>query len=119
MTVEVSRQDVSLVKVLATAGFREEQGPWFAQLWRELRDTSDLEQHSSPSGYRIRSVDIADTDDVFARVEIHRRAWAPARIKGLLGRDVTGDEPGSGYSIDKHRAVIEAPRIAPSSIWSP
>ena len=52
-------------------------------------------------------MDIADADDVLARVEVHRRAWAPARIKGLLGLPVTGDEPGSSYSIDKHRAVIE------------
>ena len=51
-------------------------------------------------------MDVADANDVFARVEVHRRAWAPARIKGLLGLEVTGDEPGSSYSIDKHRAVI-------------
>ena len=113
MTVEVSRQDVALVKALASAGFREGEGPWFAQLWRELRDMSDLEQHNYPPGYRIRSVDITDADDVFARVEIHRRAWAPARIKGLLGLEVTGDEPGSSYSIDKHRAVIETAAYHP------
>ncbi|NYD42073.1 hypothetical protein [Nocardioides panaciterrulae] len=74
MTVEVSRQDASLVEVLTNAGFRAEQGPWFAQLWRELGDTSDLEQHGSPAGYRIRSVDTADPEDVLARVEVHRRA---------------------------------------------
>jgi GNAT superfamily N-acetyltransferase len=113
MTLEVSRQDVSLVEVLAAARFREEQGPWFAQLWRELRDTSDLDQHTTPPGYRIRCVDVADPDDVLARVEVHRRAWAPARIKGLLGLEVTGDEPGSSYSIEKHRAVIETPGYRP------
>ncbi len=113
MTVEVARQDLSLVKVLAAMGLREEEGPWFAQLWRELRDTSDLDQHGSPPGYRIRSVDVADIDDVLARVEVHRRAWAPARIKGLLGLEVTGDEPGSSYSVDKHRAVIETPGYRP------
>jgi GNAT superfamily N-acetyltransferase len=113
LTVEVSRQDVSLVRVLAAAGFREESGPWFAQLWREVRDTSDLDQHGVPPGYRIRSVSTADTEDVLARVEVHRRAWAPARIKGLLGLEVTGDEPGSSYSIDKHRAVMETPGYRP------
>ena len=41
MTLEVSRQDVALVNVLAAAGFREKEGPWFAQLWRDLRDSSD------------------------------------------------------------------------------
>ena len=113
MTVEVSRQDVSLVRVLAAVGFREEQGPWFAQLWRDLRDTADLDQHAIAPGYSIRSVDTADTDDVLARVEVHRRSWAPARIKGLLGLEVTGDEPGSSYSIDKHRAVMETPGYRP------
>lgn len=109
ITVEVSRQDVSLVSVLAAAGFREERTPWFAQLWRALRDLADLDQHTVAAGYRIRSVDVADPDDVLARVEIHRRAWAPARIRSLLGLEVTGDEPGSSYSLDKHRAVIDSP----------
>jgi len=46
-------------------------------------------------------------------VEVHRRAWAPARIKGLLGLEVNGDEPGSSYSTAKHRAVIETPGYRP------
>lgn len=119
LTVEVSRQDVSLVEVLAIAGFREGEGPWFAQLWRELRDTSDLEQHSSPPGYRIRSVDIAHTDDVFARVEIHRRAWAPARIMGLLGLEVAGTNPDRATRSTSTAPSSKPRRIAPSSIWSP
>lgn len=111
--VGVSRQDSSLVRVLVEAGFREEPAPWFVQLWRELRDTADLDRHGPPPGYRIRCVDVADTDDVLARVNVHRRAWAPARIKGLLGLEVTGDEPGSTYSVDRHRDVIETPGYRP------
>ncbi|MGN6577784.1 MAG: GNAT family N-acetyltransferase [Nocardioides sp.] len=113
MTLEVSRQDVALVEVLAAAGFREQEGPWFAQLWRDLRDTSDLDQHAVPAGYAIRSVDVHDADEVLARVEVHRRAWAPSRIKGLLGLEVSGDEPGSSYSADKHRAVVGAQGYRP------
>ncbi len=41
-TLEVSRQDAALVEVLVAAGFRESDGPWFAQLWKDLRDAADL-----------------------------------------------------------------------------
>jgi GNAT superfamily N-acetyltransferase len=111
--VEVSRQEIALVGTLAAAGFREVGGPWFVQLWRDLSDTTDVERHGLPPGYRIRSVDPSDRDDVSARVEVHRRAWAPARVKGLLGLEVTGDEPGSSYSVDKHTAVIATPTYRP------
>ncbi|MGN6302236.1 MAG: GNAT family N-acetyltransferase [Angustibacter sp.] len=111
--VEVSRQDAALVQTLARAGFREQDGPWFAQLWRSLDDLSDLDRHRLAPGYRITAVDPTDPERLRARVEIHRRAWAPTRIKGLLGLEVTGDEPGSSYSLDKQRAVMQTAPYRP------
>ncbi|MEU4424381.1 GNAT family N-acetyltransferase [Actinoplanes sp. NPDC024001] len=105
-TVEVSVQQVELVRALTARGFRRTDGPWFARMWRSLTDLSDLRAHRVPEGVRIRGV---RRDELAQRVEIHRRCWAPAHIKRLLGLPVTGDESGSRYSADKHRAVIGTP----------
>lgn len=107
VTLEVSRQDVALVDVLEATGLREAEGPWYAQLWRDLHDLSDVEHRRPPPGYHIRPVVSGDAEDVSARVEVHRRAWAPTRVKGLLGEALRGDEQGSSYSMEKHRAVTE------------
>jgi GNAT superfamily N-acetyltransferase len=106
ITVEVSRQDTALVDALGERGFREAGGPWFAQLWRNLTDLSDLAACSVANGYEIRPV---RHHELAERVEVHRRSWAPARIKGMLGLPVTGEEPGSSYSVDKHQAVMTSP----------
>ncbi|MGH3471787.1 MAG: GNAT family N-acetyltransferase [Nocardioidaceae bacterium] len=55
-----------------------------------------------PSRYSIVPANIAGEH---ARVDAHRQAWAPARIKGLLGLTVTGDEPPSGFTLDKYREM--------------
>ncbi|MEV0730992.1 GNAT family N-acetyltransferase [Polymorphospora sp. NPDC050346] len=106
LTVEVSRQDTALVDALGRCGLREAAGPWFVQLWRSLADLSDLAACGVASGYEIRSV---RDDELAERVEVHRRSWAPARIKGMLGLPVTGEEPDSTYSVVKHRAVMTSP----------
>ena len=109
-TVEVSLQDTALVQALTARGFRRCQGPWFAKLWRSLENPADLPAHRLPGGYSIRPVRAGDLTE---RVEVHRRCWAPARIRRLLGLPVTGDEPGSAYSTDRHLAVMATPIYRP------
>ncbi|MFI6259786.1 hypothetical protein ACIBCL_27275 [Micromonospora zamorensis] len=106
VTVEVSLQQAEIVSALVDQGFRQADGPWFAQLWRSLDDLTDLQAHRVPDGCSIRRV---HPDEVTERVEVHRRCWDPARIKQMLNLPVTGDERGSSYSVDKHLAVIGTP----------
>ncbi|MEH1101950.1 GNAT family N-acetyltransferase [Micromonospora sp. CPCC 205561] len=106
VTVEASRQQTEVVEALRTRGFRETGGPWFARLWRSLADLSDLAAHPVPEGYSVRP---ALRHELARRVEVHRRCWDPARIKRMLGLPVTGDEAGSGYSAERHRAVMDTP----------
>ncbi len=82
-------------------------GPWFARLWRQL---DDLPEAGTPPGFTIRAV---AGDEIAARVEVHRRAWDPKRIKRMLGLAVTGDESGSGYDLTRHRAVMASPVYQP------
>lgn len=110
VAVEASRQDARLVTALTASGFIEQDGPWYVQLWRGLSDLSDL-GHAVPPGYRVRATRPAE---VVERIELHRRCWAPARIKSLLGLPVTGDEPGSGYNLEKHRLVMSSPVYRPA-----
>lgn len=106
VSLEVSARQSRLVRVLTKRGFQQADGPWFGQLWRSLTDLSDLQAHPVPDGYRIRRV---CRDELSQRVEVHRRCWEPTRIKRMLSLPVTGDEPGSSYSIDKHLTVISTP----------
>lgn len=80
--------------------------PWFAQLWRMLEDFSGLDDHPVPPGYVVRAT---RPDEVGERADVHRRCWAPARIKSLLGLPVTLDEAGSSYSEAKQEAVMASP----------
>jgi ribosomal protein S18 acetylase RimI-like enzyme len=114
VVLDVSRGDVHLVAALAGAGFRDvSSGPWFARLWRELADLGDLARYVLPPGFTVVPVDPVDGERVRNRVEVHRRAWSPARIKALLGLPVTGEEPGSRYSVAVHEAVMAAPGYRP------
>lgn len=106
VTVGVSRQDSALIDVLTERGFRQAEGPWFAQLWRDLTDLSDLAAHDVADDYVIRP---AGHGDLAERVEVHRRCWAPARIKEMLGLPVTDSESESRYSQGIHRAVMASP----------
>jgi len=106
VTVEVSRADTALVAALVKRGFRWAEGPWFVQLWRNLTDLSDLTAHAVADGYSIRPV---RQNELAERVDVHRRCWAPARIKAMLGLPVAEAEPASSYSIDIHRAVMGSP----------
>ncbi|WP_328416604.1 GNAT family N-acetyltransferase [Micromonospora sp. NBC_00389] len=106
VSVEVSRADVGLIRALAERGFRSADAPWFVQLWRDLTQLADLQARTDVNGYTIRAV---RDDELAERVDVHRRCWAPARIKEMLGLPVTGTEPGSSFSLDKHRAVTASP----------
>ena len=104
--VEVPRQDTALTGVLIERGFRTDEGPWFVQLWRDLTDLADVAAHRVADGYVIRP---AGHEDLAERVEVHRRCWAPARIKRMLGMAVTDNEAESLYSEEIHRAVVTSP----------
>jgi len=73
----------------------------------------DLQPWVAADGYSIRHVDGTDDDDVARRVEVHREAWSPRRIKPLLGAKVTGTENESSYSAVKHRGVMGSPVYHP------
>ncbi len=107
VTLEVSRQDTALVDrgERLSGGQRALARPAVAGPRRPVRPGS----LRRAGGYTVRSVDVADANDVDERVEVHRRSWAPARIKRLVGLEVTGAEQGSSYSMAKHRAVMATP----------
>ncbi len=81
------------------AGAHERGGPFFLLQHRGL---GRLPRVPLAPGY---SIVTAEEAGEAARVEAHRRAWAPARIKELLGLTITGDEPGSNFTLDAFRAL--------------
>ena len=111
VTVQVARQEIAIVSALAEAQFAEDgNAPWFVQLWRTIDDLSPLDAHPVPPGFTVRATEL---DEIEERAAVHRRCWAPARIKSLLGLPVTTDEPESGYSAAKQRAVTASPLYRP------
>ncbi len=113
ITLVASRQDRAQQAALRRQGFTETPGPWFAQLWRDLTDLSDLDPLGPPPGYWIAAVDPADPAAVRERVELHRRSWRPGRIRGLLGLSEAETQLESSYSEAKHRAVMATPVYRP------
>lgn len=91
--------DAPMAETVRAHGAREVDGPFFLLQHRTL---DRIPQPILPPGYAIVPAGIAGEH---ARVDAHRRAWAPARIKGLLGLTVTGDEPPSGFTLDKYRTM--------------
>lgn len=73
--------------------------PYFLLQHRHL---DRIEQPELRAGYLIATAEDAGES---ARVEAHRLAWAPQRIKRMLGLAVTGDEPPSSFTVDKYRAM--------------
>lgn len=107
VSVQAARQEIAIVNALTDARFVEDDdAPWFVQLWRTIEDLSDLENHPVPPGYAVRATRL---DEIEERADVHRRCWAPARIKSLLGLPVAEDEAGSSYSAAKHEAVMASP----------
>ncbi len=83
------------------AGAHERGGPFFLLQHRRL---SQLSRVPLAPGYIIVTAEEAGG---VARVEAHRRAWDPARIKELLGLTITGNEPGSNFTLDAYRVMKE------------
>lgn len=92
-----SRSDMA--GTLRESGAQEAPGPHFLMQHRPLPAATAAH---IPAGYRIVP---AVTAGAAARVSVHRSAWAPARIKRLLGVPVTGDEPSSGFDHGKYEAL--------------
>lgn len=91
--------DAPMADTVRAHDAREVGGPFFLL---QHRDLDRIPQPILPSGYAIVS---ANTAGEHVRVDAHRQAWAPARIKGLLGLTVTGNEPPSGFTLEKYRAM--------------
>lgn len=107
VSLTASRQDRHMTKALRETGFVEQPDePWFAQLWRTLDDLSDINNLTNRTDYQIRPV---APEEMAARVRVHQRSWAPARIKKLLDLPITGDEPPSSYTESKHHLVTTTP----------
>lgn len=92
--------DSALAETLRLADVREiPDVPHFLLQHRHL---NRIERPKLRDGYQIVTVEDAGEP---ARVEAHRQAWDPARIKRMLGLAVTGDEPPSSFTLDKYRAM--------------
>jgi hypothetical protein len=93
--------DSAMKTTIRSCGACDVDGPYFLLQHRTLDSLPDA---ALPDGYRITT---AAEAGVLARVQAHRDAWAPARIKSLLGLPITGDEPTSSFSMSKYRAMKE------------
>ena len=92
--------DAPMADTLRAAGACDvEGGPYFLLQHRSL---DQLPRPALPPGYAVVTAEEAGEH---TRVEAHRVAWAPVRIKELLGLTVTGDEPQSSFTQDKYRAM--------------
>ena len=89
----------AMAATVREAGARAVSGPYFLMQHRSLHD---VPAPVVADGYEIVPADIAGDD---ARVHAHRSAWAPARIKSLLGIRPTGDEPASSFNHAKYGAL--------------
>ncbi len=99
--------DSAMAETLRAAGARDLDGPFFLLQQRGLEQLP----HAAPApGYTTVTAEEAGEH---ARVDAHRLAWAPARIKELLGLPVTGQEPQSGFTLDKYRAMKAVPSYRP------
>lgn len=91
--------DAPMADTLRAAGARDVGGPFFLLQRRSL---DELPSPSLAPGYTIVTADEAGER---ARVDAHCLAWAPARIKELLGLRLTGNEAQSSFTLDKYRAM--------------
>ncbi|MGH8967994.1 MAG: GNAT family N-acetyltransferase [Actinomycetes bacterium] len=88
-----------MTDTLRAAGARDVESPFFLLQHRGLKD---LPRPTWPRGFAVLTADDAGER---IRVDAHRLAWAPARIKELLGLEVGGDEPPSSFTLDRYRMV--------------
>jgi ribosomal protein S18 acetylase RimI-like enzyme len=85
--------DVELVRTLETDGWRPAEGERLTHWYRRLVGGDALPHRTLPPGYRLRSV--RWPDDIEARVEVHRAAFAPSRM-----------------TTEKYVRLLEMPRYA-------
>jgi len=98
---------------LAAAAFVPEE-PEYSMFHRRLDDDRPLPEAPLPPGYRVRPVRLPD--ELEARVEVHRAAFAPSKMTLEKHRRLL-DLPG--YSPD-HDLVVEAPDgslVAFTLVW--
>lgn len=101
----VPQGSISLVRAcpmadtVRAAGARDIGGPFFSL---EHRGLAGLPGSPLPPGYTVVTAEQAGPR---ARVEAHRLAWAPARIKELLGLGLTGTEGQSSFTPEKYDAL--------------
>jgi hypothetical protein len=106
-----------MARTVHEVGAQELPGPYFLMQHRSLHR---LPVPVVAGGYEIVRADIAGDD---ARVQAHRSAWAPARIKSMLGIRPTGNEPASSFSHAKYGVMksvsIYRPELSTSSSLPP
>lgn len=91
--------DAPMADTVRAAGARDIEGPFFLLQHRGL---DELPSPTLPPGYTVVTAEQAGER---ARVDAHRLAWAPARIKELLGLGLTGNEAQSSFTLDKYEAI--------------
>lgn len=111
-SVAVLDRERHLSDALRRHGARPEpDAPWSVHLWRDLTKSASpgsgpLPSFAAPAGFEVRPV---RPDETAARVAVHRAAWAPARIKQLLGQSVDGTEGTSRFTEEVYARVRAAP----------
>ncbi len=95
--------DVELVRILQAGGWKPAEDERLTHWYRRFVADDPLPQPTLPSGYRLRHV--RWPDDIEARVEVHRAAFAPSRMTEEKYRRLL-DMPH--YSAERD-VVVEAP----------
>lgn len=101
VVVPVLDRERHLIRGLESVGAQEDStGPWFIHLAMPLNRS--LPQPLVPAGYVVRPVEESERDE---RVAVHRRSWAPARVKSMLGQELDGTEGESSFSREAYDRV--------------
>lgn len=99
--------DTPMADTVLAGGGQLVDGPFFLLQRRSL---DGLPSPTLRAGYTIVT---AEEVGEHVRVDAHRAAWAPSRIKTLLGLRVTGNEAPSSFTLDKYRAMKTAANYRP------
>ncbi len=86
--------DTELVGMLGARGWTAAAEPGLTHWYRRLDAAAPIAVPALPDGYRLRHMRIPD--DLAARVEVHRAAFAPSRM-----------------TVEKYEALVAMPRYAP------
>lgn len=100
-------RDAPMADTVRACGARETKAPYFL-LQRRILD--EWPRPTLPPGYTIVTAEQAGER---ARVDAHRLAWAPARIKDLLGLTLNGNEGQSSFTVEKYEATKAVPIYRP------